>query len=97
MGTWQARKKMWVGIEDADSIKALRAAFEAGITTIDTAEVYGEGHSERIVAEALSDVRDRVEYATKVFSRLQVQDMPSKLKITQKQLQCNFLRKNCKK
>jgi len=68
MGTWQAGKKMWVGIEDADSIKAIRAAFEAGITTIDTAEVYGEGHSERIVAEALSDVRDSVEYATKVFA-----------------------------
>ncbi|WGV24061.1 aldo/keto reductase [Halotia branconii] len=68
MGTWQAGKKMWKGIEDADSIKTIRAAFEAGITTIDTAEVYGEGHSEQIVAEALSDVRDRVEYATKVFS-----------------------------
>ncbi len=59
---------MWVGIEDADSIKTIRAAFEAGITTVDTAEVYGEGHSERIVAEALSDVRDQVEYATKVFA-----------------------------
>jgi aryl-alcohol dehydrogenase-like predicted oxidoreductase len=68
MGTWQAGKKMWVGIEDADSIKAIRAAVDAGITTIDTAEVYGEGHSERIVAEALSDVRDQVEYATKVFA-----------------------------
>ncbi|QSJ15132.1 aldo/keto reductase [Nostoc sp. UHCC 0702] len=68
MGTWQAGKRMWVGIEDADSIKTIRAAFEAGITTIDTAEAYGEGHSERIVAEALSDVRDRVEYATKVFA-----------------------------
>ena len=68
MGTWQAGKRMWVGIEDADSIKTIRAAFEAGITTIDTAEVYGEGHSERIVAEALSDVRTRVEYATKVFA-----------------------------
>ncbi|WP_373527573.1 aldo/keto reductase [Nostoc sp.] len=68
MGTWQAGKKMWVGIEDADSIKTIRAAFEAGITTIDTAEAYGQGHSERIVAEALSDVRDRVEYATKVFA-----------------------------
>ncbi len=68
MGTWQAGKKMWVGIEDADSIKAIKAAFEAGITTFDTAEVYGDGHSEQIVAEALSDVRDRVEYATKVFA-----------------------------
>ncbi|NMG20864.1 aldo/keto reductase [Brasilonema bromeliae] len=68
IGTWQAGKKMWVGIEDADSIKAIRAGFEAGITTVDTAEVYGDGHSERIVAEALSDVRDQVEYATKVFA-----------------------------
>jgi aryl-alcohol dehydrogenase-like predicted oxidoreductase len=68
MGTWQAGKKAWVGVEDTDSIKAIRAAFEAGITTIDTAEVYGDGHSERIVAEALSDVRDQLEYATKVFA-----------------------------
>jgi myo-inositol catabolism protein IolS len=49
MGTWQAGKRAWVGIEDADSIKTLRAAYEAGITTIDTAEAYGEGHSERII------------------------------------------------
>lgn len=68
MGTWQAGKKWWVGIEDADSIKAIRAAFENGITTIDTAEVYGDGHSEQIVAQAVSDVRDKVEYATKVFA-----------------------------
>ncbi|MGB3241203.1 MAG: aldo/keto reductase [Geitlerinemataceae cyanobacterium] len=68
MGTWQAGKRMWVGIEDAETIKAIRAAYESGITTIDTAEVYGEGHSERIIAEALSDVRDRVVYASKVFA-----------------------------
>jgi aryl-alcohol dehydrogenase-like predicted oxidoreductase len=68
MGTWQAGKRMWVGIEDEESIKAIRAAYEAGITTIDTAEVYGEGHSEQIVAKALSDVRDKVVYATKVFA-----------------------------
>jgi myo-inositol catabolism protein IolS len=68
MGTWQAGKRMWVGIEDAETLKAIRAAVEAGITTIDTAEVYGEGHSERIVGEALQDVRDRVVYATKVFA-----------------------------
>jgi aryl-alcohol dehydrogenase-like predicted oxidoreductase len=68
MGTWQAGKKMWVGIEDADSIQAIRAAYTAGVTTIDTAEVYGNGHSEQIVAQALADVREHVEYATKVFS-----------------------------
>jgi aryl-alcohol dehydrogenase-like predicted oxidoreductase len=67
-GTWQAGKAMWAGIEDADTISAIRAAFDAGITTVDTAEVYGSGHSERIVAAALADVRDRVIYMTKVFS-----------------------------
>lgn len=68
IGTWQAGKSMWVGIEDAETIKAIRQAFEAGITTIDTAEIYGNGHSEEIVAQAVSDVRDRAIYATKVFA-----------------------------
>ncbi|MFM7788520.1 MAG: aldo/keto reductase, partial [Microcystis panniformis] len=68
VGTWQAGKKMWAGIEDEESIRAIRAAFEAGITTVDTAEIYGEGHSESIVAQALSDVREQVIYATKVFA-----------------------------
>ncbi|MEQ9233487.1 aldo/keto reductase [Coleofasciculus sp. E2-BRE-01] len=67
MGTWQAGKSAWVGIEDAETIKAIRAAFEAGITTVDTAEIYGKGHSEQIVAQALSDVRDQVVYASKVW------------------------------
>jgi aryl-alcohol dehydrogenase-like predicted oxidoreductase len=67
MGTWQAGKRFWVGIEDADSIKAIQAAFSAGITTFDTAEVYGEGHSERIVGQALADIREQVILATKVF------------------------------
>ncbi len=67
-GTWQAGKAMWVGIEDAETVKAIRAAFDAGITTVDTAEVYGSGHSEQIVAEALSDVRSQAVYLTKVFA-----------------------------
>ncbi|NER23269.1 MAG: hypothetical protein F6J96_21720 [Symploca sp. SIO1C2] len=60
MGTWQAGKSMWVGIEDAETIKGLQAGFEAGITTVDTAEVYGKGHSEKIVGKALAEVRDQV-------------------------------------
>ena len=68
MGTWQAGKKMWAGIEDEETIKAIRQAYEAGITTIDTAEVYGQGHSEQIVAKAIGDVRDKVVIASKVFS-----------------------------
>lgn len=67
MGTWQAGKQMWTGIDDAETSRAMRAAFEAGITTFDTAPAYGDGHSERIVGKALADVRDRVVLATKVF------------------------------
>ena len=59
---------MWVGIEDSETIKAIRAAVDAGITTIDTAEIYGDGYSEQIVAQALADVREQVILATKVFS-----------------------------
>jgi len=68
MGTWQTGKAMWVGIDDKESITAIRAAYDAGITTFDTAEVYGNGHSEKIVGNALQDMRDRVVIATKVFS-----------------------------
>jgi len=68
MGTWQAGKEMWAGIDDAESTKAIKAAYDAGITTFDTAEVYGNGHSEKIVGNALEDVRDKVVIATKVFS-----------------------------
>jgi len=68
MGTWQAGKTMWTGIDDNETEKAIRAAFEAGVTTFDTATVYGDGHSERIVGKALADVRYRVVIATKVFA-----------------------------
>ncbi len=68
MGTWQAGKRMWTGIEDSDSIAAIQGAVEAGIITIDTAEVYGEGHSEQIVGKAVGKMRDRVVYASKVFA-----------------------------
>ncbi|OPX37986.1 MAG: aldo/keto reductase [Desulfobacteraceae bacterium 4484_190.2] len=67
MGTWQAGKRMWAGIDDAEITKAIRAAFDSGITTFDTAEEYGWGHSERILGKALSDVRHQVVYATKIF------------------------------
>jgi len=68
MGTWQAGKNMWVGIEDQEIEKAFNDAFEAGVTTFDTAEAYGNGHSERIVGKALKNVRSKAVIATKVFS-----------------------------
>lgn len=67
MGTWQAGKEMWAGIEDKTSIAAIGAAVDAGITTFDTAEAYGRGHSERVLGRALKEVRHQVVIATKVF------------------------------
>lgn len=65
-GGWQAGKSQWVGISDDDTIAAHRAALDGGITTFDTAEAYGEGHSEQILAQALGDKRDQIVIATKV-------------------------------
>ena len=57
------------------SIEAIRNAYEHGCTLFDTAEVYspnlsGIGHNERIVGQALEDVRDNVVLATKLFLRV---------------------------
>jgi aryl-alcohol dehydrogenase-like predicted oxidoreductase len=68
MGTWQTGKSMWTGIDDAQSEKAIRAAMDAGITTFDTAEVYGSGHSEKILGKAIGSHRDKVTILSKVFS-----------------------------
>ena len=68
MGTWQAGKSMWTDIDDKESERAIRAAFDAGITTFDTAEVYGNGHSERVLGKALEGIRQETVIATKVFS-----------------------------
>ena len=68
MGTWQAGKAMWMGIDDNETQKAIRAAYDAGVNAFDTAEVYGNGHSERILGKALTNLRDKVVIATKVFS-----------------------------
>lgn len=52
--------------DDAESLRAVRRALELGCTFFDTADVYGHGHSEELLGEALAGVRDRVVIATKV-------------------------------
>ncbi|MBI5580572.1 MAG: aldo/keto reductase [Deltaproteobacteria bacterium] len=68
MGMWQAGKEMWTGIDDTEIRRAVHAAVEAGINVFDTAEMYGKGHSERMLAAATAGIRDQVVYMTKVFS-----------------------------
>lgn len=62
-GCWQAA---WPGTEEAELIAAQQAALDAGVTTFDTAEGYGGGDSERLLAKALGTRRDEIVIATKV-------------------------------
>lgn len=55
----------WSTVDDAESVRALHAAFDAGVTFFDTAANYGAGHSERVLGRAFKDRRDRVVIATK--------------------------------
>jgi aryl-alcohol dehydrogenase-like predicted oxidoreductase len=52
-------------VDDAESIRAIRRALDLGINFFDTADVYGCGHSERVLAKALEGHRDDVIIATK--------------------------------
>ncbi|MEX2155545.1 MAG: aldo/keto reductase [Gemmatimonadales bacterium] len=52
--------------DDGESKRAIRRAFDLGCTFFDTADVYGHGHSETLLGEALQEVRDQVVIATKV-------------------------------
>lgn len=65
----------WGRVDDAASIKALHAAVDAGTNFIDTADVYGDGHSERLVARLRRERRgERLYVATKAGRRLMPQD-----------------------
>jgi aryl-alcohol dehydrogenase-like predicted oxidoreductase len=52
-GGWGIGAAWWGPTQDADSLDALRAAWDAGVTFFDTAYVYGDGHSEQLMAAAL--------------------------------------------
>ena len=65
-GAWAIGGWMWGGAEEKDAIRAIRAAYDAGITTIDTAPVYGFGKSEELVGRAMEGIqRDKYQVLTK--------------------------------
>ena len=64
-GAWAIGGDAWGPVEDAASIAAMERALDLGITFIDTADVYGDGHSEELVARVLKGRRDRVVVSTK--------------------------------
>jgi aryl-alcohol dehydrogenase-like predicted oxidoreductase len=68
-GAW-AIGGSWGEVSEADAKAALNAALDAGVTFIDTADVYGDGRSERLIAEVLKSRTDRPFVATKAGRRL---------------------------
>ncbi len=52
-GAWAIGGWMWGGAERKDATEAIRASIDRGVTSIDTAPIYGQGTSEEIVGEAL--------------------------------------------
>src|SRR5689334_10065183 len=67
-GPWQfdGRPAGWGSVDDAESIRAIHRALDLGITLFDTADVYGCGHSERVLGRAIAGRRDDVFIVTKV-------------------------------
>ena len=63
-GTWRMGENKRASKEE---VAALRLGIELGMTLIDTAEMYGEGGAEKVVADAIEDQRDRVFVVTKVY------------------------------
>ncbi|RCR70930.1 aldo/keto reductase [Larkinella punicea] len=69
-GAWAVGGWMWGGTERKEAVGAIQAAYDLGVTSIDTAPVYGQGTSEEIVGEAIKDIpRDRVQILTKYGMR----------------------------
>jgi aryl-alcohol dehydrogenase-like predicted oxidoreductase len=66
-GAWEAGGDAWGPNRSEDRVvEAIHAGIDAGISWIDTAEVYGDGTSERLVGRAIAGRRDEVTVATKV-------------------------------
>jgi aryl-alcohol dehydrogenase-like predicted oxidoreductase len=67
-GEWQTPDGQplgWGKVDDDESVRAIRRALDLGVTFFDTADAYGTGHSERVLARALGKRRDDVVIATK--------------------------------
>ena len=68
-GAW-AIGGSWGSVSDADSLTALNKAIDCGVNFIDTADVYGDGRSERLIAQLKKNRREQIIVATKAGRRL---------------------------
>ncbi len=69
-GAWAAGGWMWGSTDRNDAINAIKAGYDLGVTSIDTAPIYGQGDSEEIVGDAIKGIsRDKLQLVTKFGMR----------------------------
>lgn len=69
-GAWAAGGWMWGSTDRQQAVEAIKASYDVGVTSIDTAPIYGQGTSEEIVGEAIKGIaRDKVQILTKFGMR----------------------------
>ena len=66
LGLWAAGGGEWGETDDAESLSGIDAALDQGVTFFDTADVYGDGHSEEVLGRAMRGRRDRFIVASKI-------------------------------
>ena len=69
-GAWAIGGDAWGKTDDAESMRSLHRAIDLGVNFIDTADVYGDGHSERLVGRLRRERREEIIVATKAGRRL---------------------------
>jgi len=65
-GAWGIGGKLWLGGDDRESSQGLRLAIEQGANFIDTALVYGDGHSEELIGQVVRETQHKIYVASKV-------------------------------
>ena len=93
MGCWGLASDFhWGPQDDAESIATVHAALDAGVNFFDTAEAYGNGHSDEVLGRALQGVRDEVIIAGKVLpSHLAPDDLIRSFEATLKRLNTDYI------
>src|ERR1700730_204470 len=75
-GAWGIGKSSWIGATDDESLKALHRSVDLGLNFIDTALVYGNGHSEVLVGRLIKERSERIYAATKIPRKNRVWPAP---------------------
>jgi aryl-alcohol dehydrogenase-like predicted oxidoreductase len=79
LGTWAIGGKFWGHTDETEAIAAIQKAIDGGINLIDTAPIYGDGHSEELVGKAVKGRRHQVIIATKCGVRFRGADLVNDL------------------